>query len=169
MTWHHWNVIFSNNFQLNLTAFSDPVSNRRPIRCWKFGVDILCYFQVIANIREGADHAPPPPSGARVNEGIFHTSTNINSYGDGRDSSAPQARNLTFLNHVTAKIVMFYDPPIHDHIHDVLGRKTYYPLKRFWMGPSLDWPSPGFASENRSSMISKRSKFASEAQQHNVN
>ena len=69
MTWRHWNVIFSKIFQLNLTKFSDKVSNWCLIRYWKFGGDILRSSQVIANIREGAESAPP--SGAWIKAQYF--------------------------------------------------------------------------------------------------
>ena len=40
------------------------------------------------------------------------------------------------------------NPPIHDHIHDVLGaaKRHVGPLQRFWVGPWPDWPYPGSAS-----------------------
>ena len=45
-------------------CLSDKVSNWCPIRYWKFSGDILRSFQVIGNIREGAEYAPPPQRGA---------------------------------------------------------------------------------------------------------
>ena len=41
-----------------MTKFSDKVSNWCPIRCWKFGGDILRICQIIANIPGGAKYAP---------------------------------------------------------------------------------------------------------------
>ena len=64
-TWRHWNVIFSKIFWPNLTKFLVKVLNWCPIRYWKFGGDILRSSQVIANIREGAESAPPAGRGLR--------------------------------------------------------------------------------------------------------
>ena len=74
MTWRHWNVIFSKFVQLNLTKFSDKVSNWCQIRYWKFGGDIFRSCQVIVNIREGAEYAPSAGRPARVNS---HAPTTI--------------------------------------------------------------------------------------------
>ena len=63
MTWRHWNVIFSKNFQPNLAKFPDKVSNWCLIRYWKFGGNIICSCQV-SQILERGQNMPPTPSGA---------------------------------------------------------------------------------------------------------